>query len=71
MNNYAEPRLKCYRMDYRSGYDEEMVWSLVQRHGGHLSIRVDHILFWLEPEWEIILVMAFPELERIPREDYL
>jgi hypothetical protein len=58
-------------MDYYMGYDEELVWSLVQRHGGHLSIRVDHILFWLAPEWEVILNISFPDLRRISSEDYL
>lgn len=63
--------LKCWRLDYRSGYDEELVWALVQRHGGHISIRVDHILFWLHPDWEVVLVLAFPDLRRVPGEDYL
>ena len=64
-------RLCCYRLDYRSGYDEEMVWSLVQKYGGSISIRVDHILFWLAPEWAVVLVLAFPDLERCPELDYL
>ncbi len=63
--------LKCWRLDYRATYDEEMVWALVQRHGGHLSIRGDYILFWLRPEWEVVLVLAFPDLRRVPAEDYL
>ena len=71
MTDQYAPRLKCYRLDYRSMYDEESVWSLVQRHGGHLSIRVDYILFWLDPQWEVVLNISFPELRRIPSEDYL
>ena len=63
--------LKCYRLSYRSSYDEEMVWALVQRHGGHISIRGDCIDFWIAPSWEIVLNMAFPDLERRPDLDYV
>lgn len=65
------PRLVCYRLGYRASYDEEMVWALVQRHGGHISIRNDCIDFWVEPQWEIVLNMAFPDLERRPELDYI
>ena len=63
--------LHCYRLNYRAAYDEEMVWALVQRHGGHISIRQDCIDFWISPEWEIVLNMAFPDLERRRDLDYL
>ena len=66
-----EPVLLCYRLGYRALYDEELVWSLVQRHGGHISIRTDCIDFWIAPEWEVVLVMAFPDLERQPDLDYI
>jgi hypothetical protein len=58
-------------LDYRSGYDEEMVWALIQRHGGILSIRQDCIDFWIAPEWEVVLNMAFPDLVRRADLDYL
>ena len=64
-------RLHCYRLSYRSTYDEEMVWALVQRHGGHISIRQDGIDFWIQPEWEIVLNIAFPDLERRRELDYI
>ena len=63
--------LCCYRLAYRAEYDEELVWSLVQRYGGHISIRQDCIDFWIAREFEIILIMAFPDLERRPDLDYL
>ena len=66
-----QTRLHCYRLGYRASYDEEMVWALVQRHGGHISIRQDCIDFWIDPQWEIVLVMAFPDLERRRDLDYL
>lgn len=71
MLDNIQRRLKCYRLDYRSSYDEEMVWALVQRHGGMISIRVDSILFWIDPSWEVVLVMAFPDLERRVDLDYI
>jgi hypothetical protein len=64
-------RLKCYRLGYRCSYDEELVWSLVQRHGGFISIRGDCIDFWISPEWELVLNIAFPDLERRPDLDYI
>ena len=66
-----DTRLFCYRLNYRSSYDEEMVWSLVQRHGGSISIRNDCIDFWIAAEWEIVLVIAFPDLERRRDLDYV
>lgn len=65
------PVLKCYRLGYRAAYDEELVWALVQRHGGFISIKQDVIDFWIAPAWETILVMAFPDLERRPELDYV
>ena len=63
--------LKCYRLNYRSNYDEELVWALVQRHGGHIAIRGDCIDFWIDPAWEIVLNMTFPDLERRSDLDYV
>ena len=63
--------LRCYRLDYRSSYDEEMIWALVQRHGGHISIRNDCIDFWIHESWEIVLNITFPDLVRRPDLDYV
>ena len=63
--------LRCYRLDYRSNYDEEVVWGLVQRHGGHISIRQDCIDFWIHRDFEELLIMAFPDLQRKPDLDYV
>ena len=71
MFDHIQRRLRCYRLNYRASYDEEMVWSLVQRHGGHISIRADSIDFWIAPAWEIVLNIAFPDLERRPELDYI
>ena len=66
-----DTRLFCYRLNYRASYDEELVWALVQRHGGSISIRNDCIDFWIAPEWEIVLNIAFPDLERRRELDYI
>lgn len=68
--NY-QPRLLCYRLTARSGLDEELVWSYVQRIGGHISLRSDCIDFWIPPEAELFLVCAWPELERHCELDYI
>ena len=64
-------RLICYRLNYRASYDEEMVWALVQRHGGSITIRGDCIDFWIHESWAVVLVMAFPDLERREDLDYI
>jgi hypothetical protein len=61
----------CYRLGYRSDYDSEAVWELVQRHGGFLSIRVDVIDFWIAPDLASLLVIAYPDLERRADLDYV
>lgn len=66
-----DSRILCYRLTSVIDYDEELVWALVQRHGGQLSIRGDCIDFWIDREWAPLLVLAFPRLERRPDLDYL
>lgn len=64
-------KMKCYRLNYRATYDEEMIWALVQRYGGSISIRSDCIDFWIDPQWEIVLNITFPDLERRYDLDYV
>ena len=63
--------IKCYRLSARCAYDEEMVWKLVQAHGGFISIRTDCIDFWLHESWEVVLLLAFPDLVRQQDLDYV
>jgi hypothetical protein len=65
----AEPILRCYRLTYRSEYDEEVIWAFVQRSGGHLSIRQDSIDYWIPVRYQTLLVCAWPELEAQPQLD--
>lgn len=59
----------CYRLTYRSEYDEESIWAFVQRSGGHMSLRQDCIDFWIRPELAAVLLCGWPELEPQPQLD--
>ena len=69
-HHYSQSKLYCYRLNYRSDYDEELVWKLIQKHGGIIKTYPDHIDFWIEPAWEETLVTLFPDLDRMPSLDY-
>lgn len=62
-----EPQFFCYRLTARLDYDEELIWSYVQRTGGSLSIRGDCIDFWIPGSARLFLICAWPDLE--PRPD--
>jgi len=66
-----EPLLCCYRLDAWVAYDEDAVWSLVQRHQGYLSIQGDCIDFWIPAQYQSLLVVCFPRLRRQPQLDYV
>ena len=63
--------IKCYRLTARCAYDEEMVWALVQNYGGSIVVRSDCIDFWIHESWEVVLVLAFPDLVRLSDLDYV
>lgn len=63
--------LLCYRLGYSCPYDSEEVWALVQRHGGHISIKQDVIDFWIPCAYAALLVLAFPLLVRRAEDDYV
>lgn len=50
--------------------DVEEIWALFQRHGGEIALHRDRIDFWIPPQYEIVVRIAFPELVREPRLDY-
>jgi hypothetical protein len=52
-------------------YDEELIWELVQRHEGYLSIKSDCIDFFVPREYSVLLQIAFPLLIRKPELDYV
>lgn len=63
--------LVCYRLDYRSSLDEELVWELVQRHGGYISIGPVSVDFWIDPQYATLMALAFPQLVPRPNQDYV
>jgi hypothetical protein len=64
--------LICYRQTYRVDYDAESVWAFVQRHRGYISVRAGgEYHYWVEPEYEVLLRIAFPLLIRSPKLDYV
>ena len=65
-----EPDLYCYSLPYYVDYDPESVWTLVQRHQGHLSPQFGGSYdFYIAREYASILLLAFPELRRQHQKD--
>jgi hypothetical protein len=65
-----EPDLYCYKLSYSVPYDPEDIWSLVQRHGGFISVHPGgHYEFLIPREHSMFLIMAFPLLSRQRQKD--
>lgn len=43
----------------------------VQRVGGWLSVRYDHVVYTIPNDYAYMLYMFDPQLQRLAREDYL
>ncbi len=64
--------LLCYRYHaWDTDYDEELIWSDVQRWGGHLSIRQDCIDFWVPERYSVFFALKYPDLVRQSSLDYV
>jgi hypothetical protein len=51
-------------------YDPELVWALVQRHSGYMTILpAGYYEFYIAREYASLLVMAFPGLRRQYQKD--
>lgn len=62
---HSEVTAVCYRYQaWAHDYDSEAVWSFVQRHGGHISIRNDCIDYFVPVEYQVLFALAYPELSR-------
>jgi hypothetical protein len=65
-----EPDLYCYKLSYNMPYDPEAIWSLVQRHGGFISVHPGgHYEFLIPRDYSVFLIMAFPLLSRQRQKD--
>jgi len=62
----------CYRYSpVKHHYDPELIWQLIQRHQGHISIAGDCIDFYIPRQYQMFIQLAFPELQRRPKDDWL
>ena len=65
-----EPDVFCYQLAYWMSYDPELVWSLVQRHAGYMSVLpAGYYEFYIDRDYASILVLAFPQLRRQYQKD--
>lgn len=70
--NSVPRRLYCYRYyAWATDYDEEIIWTLVQSWGGHISIRGDCIDYWVPTDRAAFFVLKYPDLVRQPALEYL
>ena len=63
-------RLFCVRLSARDPFDEEIIWAWLQSRGGHISIRVDCIDFWVPAQSITEFLLRWP-LTRRPDLDYV
>ena len=70
--NSVPRRLYCYRYHaWAHDFDEELIWSDLQRWGGAMTIRADCIDFFVPAEYITFFVLKYPELSRQQQLDYL
>jgi len=51
-------------------YDPEVVWSLVERHGGWIGVLPGgHYDFHIDRRYALLVILAFPLLSRQPQRD--
>lgn len=63
--------LKCYRWTSVMTLDRDTIGLYVQRSGGHFEPHVDTVLFWVPERAEAMLVLAWPDLERLRDQDLI
>ncbi len=63
--------LLCYKLQSRLEATEELLWSYVQRVHGYMSIRDDHILFWVPEGCESLFLLLGGDLARCAGLDYV
>lgn len=69
-DSITEPDVFCYQLPSFIDYDPELVWALVQRHEGYISVLAGGSYeYYIAREYASILVLAFPELRRQYQKD--
>jgi hypothetical protein len=71
MTTHPAAHTLCYTWTPLLDYDAESIWSIVQRHQGHIRARGDCIDFYIDREYSVLLTMAFPGLQRRYGDDLL
>lgn len=65
-----EPDIYCYTLAYWMPYDPELIWQLVERHGGNIApLAGGYYDYYIPREYASILVLAFPQLRRQYQKD--
>lgn len=65
-----DPDLYCYTLPYYIDYDPELVWQMVQRHGGSLHPQFGGTYdFYIHRDYASLLLLAFPDLRRQHQKD--
>ena len=54
----------CYRLPSTVDYDHEVIAAYVQRSGGHWILRQDCWDFWVPAHARVMLICAWPDLDR-------
>ena len=63
--NRRDPELYCYSLPFWVDYDPELIWQLVQRHGGSVHPQVAGSYdYYIPSKYAVLLLLAFPDLRR-------
>jgi hypothetical protein len=64
--------MKCYRWTSSMlAVDPDTVSLYVQRAGGHFATRADTVMFWVPERSEMMMILTWPDLERISDQDLI
>jgi len=61
----------CYRWTSAMSADRDTIGLYVQRAGGHFAPHADTVMFWVPERAASMLVLAWPELERMRDQDLI
>lgn len=59
----------CFRWTSAMSADRDTIGLYVQRTGGHFQPHADTVLFWVPAGAATMLILAWPELERMQDQD--
>ena len=68
--DHCPRRFHCYRWYCTDPWDPELIWSQVQSWGGSLSLRIDHIDYWVPELYSAWFLLQWP-LQSQPERDLI